>query len=177
MGDAYFQNLVLQFPELAECDPPYALYRPIDAMCCISLQEPSSFSEPWNWSQDLIGLLAFMLVKDPKHRPSASQTLKHSIFKTVNSHSMEELASIVGMSFFFCFFRPMVIHFGHSDFIFIHNLFIFLQVLGSVGRGQKQRLAMSPLALDPKKEKNRSKSIWIPVKRPASPQAILGGNF
>jgi len=84
--------------ELAEMQPPMFELHPMRALYLIPKNPPPKLNEKTGkWGKDFKDWLKVTLVKNPAKRPSASQLVKHSFFKSIKSRPgiLEELVQRV----------------------------------------------------------------------------------
>lgn len=80
--------------EMAEGKPPYSNIHPMRAIFMIPSRPPPKLSEPDKWSKDFNEFLSRCLIKNPEHRPTATELLQdHFISRTVNASVLSPLIS------------------------------------------------------------------------------------
>jgi len=79
--------------ELAEGKPPYSNIHPMRAIFMIPSRPPPKLTEPEKWSKEFNEFVASCLIKDPDHRPTAEELLKHTF--VVNAKPASVLVGLI----------------------------------------------------------------------------------
>jgi len=74
--------------EMAEGKPPYGDIHPMRAIFMIPSKPPPSFRNPNKWSLEFTDFISKCLVKNPDHRATATQLLRHEFIKSAESGSV-----------------------------------------------------------------------------------------
>jgi len=81
--------------EMAEMKAPYADYPPLRAVRAISSNSPPTLKDASSSSKDFVDFLTQVLVRNPHHRPAATQLLDHPFILRGKSYSDQVLCSLL----------------------------------------------------------------------------------
>lgn len=82
--------------ELADCEPPLFREHPMRALLQIPRNPPPTVRDPSSWSSEFVDFLSFVLRKNPKERPTATECLSHAFLKKVEGEDSVLDPNVVG---------------------------------------------------------------------------------
>ena len=74
--------------ELAEYEPPYSKYSPVEVLKKIIKNPPKGFNEPNNWSKEFNDFISRCLELDKNKRPFSDELLKHDFITNLDKKNL-----------------------------------------------------------------------------------------